>query len=70
MFAKTILAVVASAAGVVAQTIETSSIASVAATTTLSQAMPPSATAGFNAAPVNSTTRCKFTTLAQVLGTN
>lgn len=60
MLAKSILALAASAAAVMAQvTIETSSAASVEATTTLSQAMPPAATASFDPAPVNSSTRCK-----------
>lgn len=63
MLAKSILALVASAAAVVAQaTIETSSASSVEATTTLSQAMPPAATQSFNPAPINSTERCKFHT--------
>lgn len=60
MLAKSVLALVASAAAVMAQaTIETSSAASVDATTTLSQAMPPAATQSFDPAPVNSSTRCK-----------
>ena len=42
-----------------AQTIETSSASSVAPSTTVSQSMPPSATAGFNAGAINSTIACK-----------
>lgn len=59
MLAKSMLALVASAAIASAQTIETSSVASVEATTTLAEAMPPQATADFNAGLVNDTVRCK-----------
>ncbi|ETN38894.1 uncharacterized protein HMPREF1541_06936 [Cyphellophora europaea CBS 101466] len=59
MLAKFILGLVAVSAGAFAQdpTIETSSASSIDATTTLSQAMPPAATASFNPAPVNSSVR-------------
>jgi hypothetical protein len=43
-----------------AQTIETSSASSVAASTTLAQAMPPVATQAFDPAPVNSSVRCEY----------
>jgi hypothetical protein len=47
------------AAAVNAQTIVTSSAASVAASTTESQIMPPSATAGFNPGNVTDSNKCK-----------
>ena len=54
IFASAALAVVANA-----QTIATSSASSVAAATTVSQVMPPAATASFNPAGVDATEACK-----------
>ncbi|KIV77639.1 hypothetical protein, variant [Exophiala sideris] len=54
MISKFILAASALVAIANAQTIETSSAASVAASTTVSQSMPPAATSGFNAGNVTS----------------
>ena len=61
MVAHVVMALVAAAGIAYAQEtpIETSSASSVAATTTLSQAMPPQATSGFNAGLVNDTVRCE-----------
>ncbi|KAI1612058.1 hypothetical protein EDD37DRAFT_651276 [Exophiala viscosa] len=56
MISKFILAASALVAFAHAQTIETSSASSVAASTTVSQSMPAVATAGFNAANVSSAT--------------
>jgi hypothetical protein len=60
MLSNSILALVASAAVGIAQTIETSTVASMEATTTVAQAMPPVATQGFDAGAVNDTVRCKY----------
>ncbi|KAJ4577920.1 hypothetical protein HRR86_002973 [Exophiala dermatitidis] len=56
MMSRFVLAASALVALVQAQTIETSSAASVAASTTVSQVMPPIATASFNPASVDTTT--------------
>lgn len=57
----TSLLLVSAVAGLArAQTIVTSSASSVAATSTVSQIMPPAATQGFNIANVSSTDMCKL----------
>jgi hypothetical protein len=60
MVAISVLMGLVAATVVSAQTIETSSASSVAASTTISQSMPPVATAAFDASLVNSSTTCKF----------
>ena len=59
MMSKFILAASALVAVAHAQTLETSSASSVAATSTVSQVMPPAATASFNPAGISSTDACK-----------
>lgn len=59
MLFKSVLAASAFAAFATAQTIVTSSAASVAASTTVSQVMPPAATQGFDITNVTSSTLCE-----------
>lgn len=59
MLFKSVLCASAFAAFANAQTIVTSSAASVAASTTVSQVMPPAATQGFDISNVTSSTLCE-----------
>jgi len=59
MFFRSALVVTAIVAFANAQTIETFSASSVAATATQSQSMPPAATQGFDANNVTSTEKCE-----------